>query len=302
MATISLPRYADAGDKAIDMSRDHEGMTMIDKAKSMPPLPRKPAAKRRASVAAKPETPIRLYKKVVRQLIDELHAGKYAVGDRLPAERELAITHGVSRPAIREAILALEVGGLVEVRIGSGAYVVQLPGNGAAEPHFTISAFEALEARLLLEGEVAAVAALQITDSEIAELETLVEAIEAGNKRGTGAENAEAAFSVMIAGATRNGAIEMLNSQLWQLRSLSPECALMLEKARTAKVRPVVEHYRAVIDALRKHDPGAARAAIRARWTTVIEHLLFTIEEEAVAAARLSVETTRKRHARVASL
>jgi DNA-binding FadR family transcriptional regulator len=264
---------------------------------------RKPAKKRVASKSANSDQPLRLYKKVVRQLILDLRSGKYAIGDRLPGERELAITHGVSRPAVREAVLALEVRGLVEVRIGSGTYVVRL--SESEEPEFAISAFEAMEARLLLEGEAAALACLNMTDGEIDELDALIVKIAANDPSGRVTEEteaAEAAFSMAIIRATRNSALENLNNQLWQLRFTSPECALLLEKARTANVRPVVEEYTAIVEAMRQRDPAGARAAMRAHLNAVIDGLLFAIEEEAVAAARESVMSTRKRHARVASL
>ena len=100
----------------------------------------------------------RLYQELARQLIEELASGKYAVGDRLPAERELSLAHAVSRPTVREAIIALEVQGLVEVRVGSGAYVKRLPGRDDV-PGFGISAFELTEARMMFEAEAAALAA-----------------------------------------------------------------------------------------------------------------------------------------------
>src|SRR5690348_13515148 len=109
----------------------------------------------------------RLYQHVARELVAAIAAGRYAIGDRLPAERELALEFDVSRPTVREAIIALEAQGLVEVRLGSGAYVRQIPGQPIG---FGITAFEVVEARLLVEGEGAALAAAQITDDE---LETL---------------------------------------------------------------------------------------------------------------------------------
>ena len=90
----------------------------------------------------------RLYQELARKLIDELAAGKYAVGDRMPAERELSAEYDVSRPTVREAIIALEVQGLVEVKVGSGAYVKRLPGKEDI-PGFNVTAFELTEARLL---------------------------------------------------------------------------------------------------------------------------------------------------------
>ena len=71
----------------------------------------------------------RLYQDLARKLIAELASGKFPVGSRLPAERELAQQYAVSRPTVREAVIALEVQGLVEVRIGSGAYVIALPAS-----------------------------------------------------------------------------------------------------------------------------------------------------------------------------
>ncbi|MEN9932188.1 MAG: hypothetical protein RIS17_761, partial [Pseudomonadota bacterium] len=115
----------------------------------------------------------RLYQELARKLMSELASGGFAVGDRLPAERELAAQYAVSRPTVREAIIALEVQGLVEVRIGSGAYVTRLPGMEEV-PGFNITGFELTEARLLFEAEAAALAATQISDEELDDLGNLV--------------------------------------------------------------------------------------------------------------------------------
>jgi GntR family transcriptional repressor for pyruvate dehydrogenase complex len=238
--------------------------------------------------------PLRLYQKIAKIVIDELRSGQYAVGDRMPAERDLAKKFGVSRPVVREAMLALEVLGLIEVRIGSGAYVMRL-STMQDEAGFNVSAFELIESRMLFESEAAALAATQITDEEIEELESLVQAIRDENRRSDGTEQADRAFHVSIARATRNAAIEHVVDELWQLRSSSPECALMLEKARRANVRPVVEEHTAIVEALKARDAKAARAAMRAHLAAVINHLLFAIEEQAVVEARNSVAATRER-------
>lgn len=245
--------------------------------------------------------PERLYQKLARELFDDLAAGRYAVGDRLPAERDLAVHYNVSRPAVREAMIALEVQGLIEVRIGSGAYVRALPGETDA-PGFDVTAFELMEARLLVEGEAAALAAVHIADDELAELERLVDAIEDENRLPGVSTNADYAFHMLIATATRNAVIRAQIEEMWHLRSTSPSCALLLEKARTANVQPVVEEHRAVLEALRRRDPAAARTAMRHHMSSVIEHLLFAIEEEAVEAARREAASTRARYAKAASL
>jgi GntR family transcriptional regulator, hexuronate regulon transcriptional repressor len=239
----------------------------------------------------------RLYQDLARNLLDELAAGLYPVGARLPAERELALKYGVSRPTVREAIIALEVQGLVEVKVGSGAYVRRLPGNEYL-PGFNVSAFELTEARLMFEGEAAALAATQISDEELAEVERLVEAIAHENNDPRGTERADRAFHLTIARATRNTAIHDAIERLWDLRSTSPEAALLHAKARTANIKPVVDEHTAILDALRARDPAAARAAMRGHLSQVIDSLLFATEERQIAEAREAARAKRERYAR----
>ncbi|UZK64715.1 FadR/GntR family transcriptional regulator [Sphingomonas sp. M1-B02] len=243
----------------------------------------------------------RLYQKLARHLFEDLAGGRYAVGDRLPAERELSIQHGVSRPAVREAMIALEVQGLIEVRLGSGAYVRALPG-ARDRPDFTVTAFELMEARLLVEGEAAALAAVHIRDDELDELDRLVEQMADENRLPGVTTDADQAFHLLIATATRNAVIHSQIAQMWRLRSTSPDCALLLAKARTANIQPVVAEHSVVVDALRARDPAGARAAMRAHLASVIDHLLFTTEEDAIELARRSIASTRARYGRAATL
>jgi GntR family transcriptional regulator, hexuronate regulon transcriptional repressor len=242
----------------------------------------------------------RLYQDLARNLLDELASGRYPVGARLPAERELAAAYNVSRPTVREAMIALEVQGLVEVRVGSGAYVRRLPGKEDI-PGFNVTAFELTEARLIFEGEAAALAASQITDDELAEIAQLVEAIAAENLQPNGAERADRDFHLAIARATRNTAIYNAIEHLWDLRSTSPEAALLHEKARTANIKPVVDEHTAVLNALRNRNPAAARVAMRAHLSQVIDSLLFATEERAIEEARLAAKMRRQRYAQSAA-
>lgn len=239
----------------------------------------------------------RLYQDLARALLDELAQGRYPVGTRLPAERDLALRFEVSRPTVREAIIALEVQGLVEVRIGSGAYVRRLPGE-EDRPGFNVTAFELTEARLLFEGEAAALAATQVTDADIAQIEELVQRIAEENLDPNGTERADREFHLAIARATRNHAVFNMIEQLWDLRATSPEAALLHEKARHAQVKPVVEEHAAVLEALRARDPNAARAAMRTHLSAVLEGLLFATEERALAEARKATQAKRERYAK----
>ena len=239
----------------------------------------------------------RLYQDLARKLMDELTVGNYPVGSKLPAERELATKYNVSRPTVREAVIALEVLELVEVRVGSGAHVLRLPGKEEF-PGFNISAFELTEARLLFESEAAALAATQVTDEELADIAALVEAIARHTNSIVEAETADRGFHIAIARATRNGAIVDSIERLWDIRSSSPEAALLHEKARTANIKPVVDEHTAILDALRSRDPDAARSAMRDHLTHVIENLLFATEERQIEEARRAVQEKRNRYAR----
>src|SRR3954462_10543493 len=97
----------------------------------------------------------RLYRKIARQLSTLIESGEFAPGQRLPAERELAEQLGVSRPSVREALIALEIEGKVEVRVGAGVFVAEKwpkkatlgVGEGEGE-----GPFELLRARMTIEG------------------------------------------------------------------------------------------------------------------------------------------------------
>jgi DNA-binding FadR family transcriptional regulator len=250
-----------------------------------------------AQAAGAPE---RLYREVARTLTQRIADGTYTVGGRLPAEREISAEFNVSRPTAREAIIALEVQGLVDVRIGSGAYV--RPGGGGDVAHFDVSAFELTEARLLIESEAAALAAVNISDDELEELPRIVTAIEREGGDPVVAETADREFHLLIAGATRNAAVLHSVRSLWELRQTSPECALLHAKARTAKVKPVVEEHMIIVEALRTRDPARARAAMRAHLGAVIEHLLFSTEEDAIQKVKKAAQDTRARFARAVSM
>src|SRR3954469_14727523 len=111
----------------------------------------------------------RLYRQIADQIAALIDGGEYDVGQRLPPERDLAKQLGVSRPSVREALIALEVAGLVEVRIGSGIYVLGPGGKPESEPnagapvstevHALAGPFELMRARYTIESECAALAA-----------------------------------------------------------------------------------------------------------------------------------------------
>src|SRR5204863_7574961 len=129
----------------------------IESAASGPPSNR---SSRRKRVPLQAVEPKRLYRQIADQLAQLIARGEFPAGTRLPAERELAVSLGVSRTSVREAIISLEMSGLVEVRVGTGIFVTSQ--NAAVHGNSVDSGpgpFELLDARKLIEGEIAALAA-----------------------------------------------------------------------------------------------------------------------------------------------
>src|SRR5688572_18921718 len=121
----------------------------------------------------------RLYRQIADQIAALIERGEYAAGARLPPERDLARQLGVSRPSVREALIALEVEGYVEVRVGSGVYVL---GSRGASSRAALSEdsgpFELIKARWLIEAECAALAAKHGTRAQVRAIEEALQEME----------------------------------------------------------------------------------------------------------------------------
>ncbi len=214
----------------------------------------------------------RLFWRIVELIEASINAGDYPAGSRLPPERELASKFNVSRPTIREAIIALEVRGRVEVKTSSGVYVLANPN--AAQSINKINAFEVTQARALVEGEVAALAATTITDEELAELnQTLVDMEE-----GKSVEAADKSFHRIIADATRNEAMKNLVQSLWDLRASSIEVIKDYDKVCSKDNKKTIAEHKAIYKALKLKDATKARQAMHEHFDRLI-NTLFDAEE-----------------------
>lgn len=210
----------------------------------------------------KPVKPDRLYIKVANQLSQFIADGQIRPGQKFPAERDLAERLGVSRPTIREAMIALELQGLIEIRTGSGIYVTDKKPKLAIKDQ-GIGPFEILETRMLVETEACALAATHITDEQIAQLWAAYRDMEEEQKQENASEHADWAFHNIIASASRNSAIFAVVDWLWQLRNQSELHAAFSARIRNEGIHPILEDHRVIIEALEKRNPEAARAAMR---------------------------------------
>ncbi|MEZ0495554.1 FadR/GntR family transcriptional regulator [Sphingomonas sp. IW22] len=235
----------------------------------------------------------KLYRRIVDTIMADIAAGTYPVGSRLPAERDLTERFGVSRPTIREAMIALEMQGLVEARKGSGVFVLASTAAAGTDTELDIGAFEITEARRLLEGEVAAVAATEIDEEQLDELRSLFEQMAKDDV--AEAEAADRRFHIAIAEATGNAVIIAAVTDFWDMRFRSPLAREVLRKAGSLGTESRLAEHGRILRALEQRSPVEARNAMRDHLNRLITHLLDVTETEAVERAR--AESARRRRA-----
>ena len=222
---------------------------------------------------------------------------------RLPAERDLAAMFSVSRPTIREAVIALELEKFVEVRMGSGVYIIENIKEKSRFSDKDVGPFELTEARALFEGEAAALAATMITDEELSQLAITLNEMACENDNDTEShEAADKKFHMIIARATNNSAISSVIEELWDERESSALTKRMYKTVRDSGIKPSVDEHREIYEALKTHNALAARKLMRAHLMRVIDGILQATEVEAVEAARQQIIKSRERFTRTRSL
>ena len=207
--------------------------------------------------------PRRLYRKIADQLRKLIDAGEFAIGSRLPPERDLAAQLGVSRPSVREALIALEVEGLVEVRMGSGIYVRTRDPAAAVRSVSADGPFEVIRARLLIEGELAANAALGMNAGQIAGLRLAVRVMEEESRRGVMPTRGDRLFHLRIAEASENAVLLRLVTELFDERNNPIFAKLGSHFEDGGSWALAIAEHNAVVDAIARHAPDEARAAMQ---------------------------------------
>lgn len=238
----------------------------------------------------------RLYEHVKKELAARIAAGTYPVGSKLPSERLLSKAFSVSRPTIREALIALELDGQVEVRHGYGIMVRSTVPAGGQAKETDVGPFELLEARRAIEPEVAALAAKHADAEDVQALEALLEEMTATLEDYPVSEDADRRFHLAIARASRNSAFEAVIDQLWEMRDQSLQYRLVTQKARAAGVAPVVDEHRAILEAIASGDSEQARMAMRSHINRVLRDLLHATEVHEIEQVRARMKADHRRY------
>lgn len=216
----------------------------------------------------------RLYQQTADRIRELIQSGGFTAGTRLPPERDLAQQLDVSRPSLREALIALEIAGCVEIRQGSGVYVSRAPERSpAAIAAMGESPSELMQARAVLEGSVIVLAAALITPQGLAQLRQTLDAMRAQLKAGRSVLDHDRAFHLCIAEMSGNSVLVRMVAELFDERH-SPISSRLRGHAETSQTwKAALEEHEAIYRALEERDPLAAQSAIRshlraseARW------------------------------------
>ena len=207
----------------------------------------------------------RLYRQIADQIAALIERGEYKPGERLPPERDLAKQLGVSRPSVREALIALEVEGYVEVRIGSGVYVhgPRPAARERAELPADSGPFELIKARWLIEAECAALAAKSATRAQVKAIGDALESMEAKRRKGEMPLEEDRLFHLRIAEASGNSALALVVKTLWDQRA-GPLFRRLEDHYDTPQLwGHASSEHRDIYDAIARHDAAGARATMR---------------------------------------
>ena len=230
----------------------------------------------------------RLYRQIADQLRTLIAAGEYAPGSRLPPERDLALQLAVSRPSVREALIALEVEGLVEVRMGSGIYVnpPSATRGAAADVDDVLGPFDIIRARALIEAELAAMAAQHHTPALLKRLRAAIRAMEDDSARGVMPIRGDRDFHLALAEASGNAALLRVVTELFDERNnpLFEQLGRHFENQRSW--RAAVAEHRGVLRAVAAGEVAAARKAMRQHLQNSHDRFAAALEEPALAASK----------------
>src|SRR5919107_5620356 len=219
----------------------------------------------------------RLYEQIVERIHDHVvHAG-LRPGDRLPPERELAARLGVSRASVSQALVALEVLGMVDVRHGDGAVLLapvsRLHLVAALRAHQDRLP-EVIEARDALEGQLAGLAAQRRTDEDLAAIDAALAAMEADVSSGG---RGVAGDELFHAAGTRAGHSGLLARLMQEIAELVRETRLE-SLGQPGRPQASLASHREIAEAIRHRDAAAATRAMHDHIALVSDVALLDVD------------------------
>jgi len=217
------------------------------------------------AVELKPIKTRKIYEEIIDQLKQLIVSGQLKPGDRLPSERDLVESLRVSRASIREALSALEMMGLLEVRSGEGTYVRELKPESVVEPLSWMlsmekgTVLELLEVRKILEVQAVGIAAERITEDDLTKLDSALNEMIRDLQNSDGGEKSDLLFHFTITRATHNKIlIRLMDTISDMMKHMLKSSRAELYKGKYTPELLLEEHMR-IFDAIKSRDSELAR-------------------------------------------
>ena len=219
----------------------------------------------------KPVSRVTLGEQVAAQLSDQIAEGRWKPGEKLPSESELCFALNIGRSTLREALKALAFVGMVQMRPGEGTYVIEgsrllierIMAKGLLKTDKELQ--DVGEARLLIEGETAALAAERADSKDFDLLDSLMEDMQQSlNGVGRDFVDLDVDFHLAIAQCAKN---QMLLELLTPIRGVLKEWISKSQELPGIKENAFVQHGK-ILTAVRRHEPEKARHAMRTHLQT----------------------------------
>jgi GntR family transcriptional repressor for pyruvate dehydrogenase complex len=204
----------------------------------------------------------RLYEQVAQQILAWVRESGLEVGDRLPPERDLAVRLGVSRATVSQALVAMEVVGVIHVRHGDGAVLVDSTGSSKVVDALRRHAQQLpaiIEAREALESKLATLAAVRRTEADLARINSALADMERDIAAGGRGVEGDEAFHAAVTIAGHSALLQRLMSEISDLIKETRLESL----SQPGRPQESLEGHRAIADAIRDRNPDAAAAAMR---------------------------------------
>lgn len=217
----------------------------------------------------------RLYRQIANAIVESIQRGEFAPGAALPPERELAKQLGVSRSSVREALIALEMTGWVDIRTGNGVFAMQpLPSASTPAAEADYSLEDLLQARLAFEGMLAEMAARNGSPAQREQLRLLADTLL--HYRANDAEFLEQdkGFHLLIGEMSGNEVLREMMEFLWNKRDSARFRRLERHFADNAFTDEMNRDHQQIAAAICAGDAAAARAAMESHLAQVKQRLL----------------------------
>lgn len=214
---------------------------------------------------------------IVAELTQRILLGQLVPGEKLPSESTIVREHGVSRTVVREAISKLQASGLVETRHGIGTFVLERDQRQGLhlKRDTAVSVRGIIELRMGLETQAAALAARRRTDEQLVQMRQALDDYQGSLANNDSSVEPDQRFHQLIAQATGNTYFTDIISQLG--RSVIPRTRIDADERGDTDLMKLgqmaVQEHEAILKAIRRQDPDAARAAMLLHLSNSLERM-----------------------------